>query len=381
MAFELEACQSGVPDKAGSYEHSFGLLSDHTPYVNGLNGCYKSQDLRESLGEMAKVGMKSLATSTGGAGTAGYAMIPVYVSNRIVDVSRKYTPLTELIPRVTNQGITADYVRVTAKGAATTAAEDAAVVDQAHTRERVSKTIKYLYSVGKVTGPAIAAMPSYILEGFQASGSGLGGGNPFASVSASNALQQEVVLAARALKELEENLIINGNATTSVGSGPDGTEFDGIIQLQGSTNVTDLSGAALEYDNVEESIENAFVDGGRPSLGLASPRVVRRLRKIMLDAFRIPPGNVDIAFGIQSKIMLSTSVGDIPVIQSQYLTNTSGSARIYFLDMDWIEMRVLQDMTYEKLAHTNDSERFMLKMYECLIMRAPEFNAGIIGIE
>jgi len=40
-------------------------------------------------------------------------------------------------------------------------------------------------------------------------------------------------------------------------------------------------------------------------------------------------------------------------------------------------MRVLQDLTYEELAHTNDSDKFMLKIYETLIIRNPAFNAFI----
>jgi len=73
-------------------------------------------------------------------------------------------------------------------------------------------------------------------------------------------------------------------------------------------------------------------------------------------------------------------VGPIPVIPSMYLSNTSGSKEIYFLDTDVIEMRVLQDMTYEDLAKTNDSQKFFLKIYECLIIRCTTFNSAIVEI-
>jgi len=53
-------------------------------------------------------------TQTGGAGTAGYAMIPIYVDPRITDTTRKYTPIVELTPRVANLGTTADYNQLTA---------------------------------------------------------------------------------------------------------------------------------------------------------------------------------------------------------------------------------------------------------------------------
>ncbi|KKK50233.1 hypothetical protein LCGC14_3127090, partial [marine sediment metagenome] len=62
---------------------------------------------------------------------------------------------------------------------------------------------------------------------------------------------------------------------------------------------------------------------------------------------------------------------------SMFLSNTAGSKEIYFLDTDVIEMRVLQDMTYEDLAKTNDSQKFFLKIYECLIIRVTTFNSSI----
>lgn len=371
----------GAVDNQALYAQSFGGLPHGTVYSGG----FKSFDLRPELKSKMSTNLKAFETTTGGAGTAGYAMIPVYVDSRIVDISRKYTPLTELIPRVANQGITADYNRITAKGAATTAQEDAALVDVAHTRARVSKSIKYLYSVGRVTGPAIAAVPAYTLMGFDPSGtasSGLGGSNPFAATSAANALQQEVLLAARALKELEEELILVGSATTSVGSGPNGTEFDGLITLQGSTNTTDLAGASLTWDDVETAVRNAFDDGGRPNLAVCSSSVLQDLRKLMIDTFRMSPGDntTEIAFGISAQLVLQTMVGRVPVIPSMYLSNTSGAKQIIFLDMDYIEMRVLQDMTFEELAKTNDSRKFMLKMYEVIINRAPEFCSLIDNI-
>ena len=63
-----------------------------------------------------------------------------------------------------------------------------------------------------------------------------------------------------------------------------------------------------------------------------------------------------------------------------YLSNASGSKAIYFLDSTVVELRVLQDMTYEPLAKTNDSEKFMLKIYEALIIKATGFCSSITEI-
>jgi len=361
-------------DVKSAYAHSFGVLGDETRYVDVWQGI----DTRPQLKAAFNIGIqrKALTSTTGGAGTASYAMIPVYVDPRIVDTTRKFTPLVELIPRVTNQGRTADYNVITAKGGAYVAAEGAVLPEKNDTYNRKSTPIKYLYSVGRVTGQAQAAYPSYILEGFQPTGTGLGGGSPFSTSGAPNAKQLDVVMKARELRELEEDLIINGDTSS------DAREFDGIVKLQGTTNVVDLSGASLTYDDIETAVRYAFDDGGRPKLGVASSSVLQDIRKIIFDTFRYSPKDMAgvLPFGVSSSLVISTMVGDIPIIPSMFLSNTSGAKQIYFLDTDWIEMRVLLDMTYEDLAHTDDSQKFMLKIYECLIMRNPAFNSFIDNI-
>jgi len=368
------AMPSGI-DYKSSYSHSFGALKNKTRYVDPVSGV----DMRETLNETLKTGiarMKALSTTAGGEGTAGYGMIPVYVDPRIVDTTRKETPLVELIPRVTNQGMYADYNKITAKGGGFTAAEDAALAETTTTYDRASTAIKFLYAVGRVTGPTQAAMPSYMLEGFQPQGGGLGNSS-FSNVGAPNAKQQEVLIKARELRELEENLIINGDASTTA------TQFSGIVKLQATTNVVDLDGAALTYDDIETAILYAIQDGGRPKLAVASPSVVKDIRKIIIDTYRYNPsdnaGGV-LPFGIAPAIVLDTMAGRVPVIFSRFLSDTSGEKQIYFLDTDWIEMRVLLDMTYEEFGKTNDSSKFMLKIYECLIMRNTAFNSFIDDI-
>ena len=371
-----------------AYTVSFGILPDQTMYHTGANVALKAFDGRVELGKIVlkgarKMQEKAYLTTSGGTGTAGVATVPVYVDRNIIDTSRKYTPLVELIPRVTNLGLTADYVRVTAKNFAQTYAEDAAFPDGSATRERQSKAMKYLRAVGRVTGQAQASVPGYTLVGFGATGSGMSPGDPFRDVPTSNATEQEIQLAAQSLKELEENLIVNGNATTSAISGdPDGTEYDGIIQQQSTTNQTDLSGGQLEWVDVENSVRDAYVDSGRPNLAVASPSAVTRLRVIMVDVLRYTGQDLTstISFGIPSGVTLQSFVGPIPVIASQFLSDTAAARRIYFLDMRFVEMRVLQDMTFVKMGINNDSDKFFLKIYEVLLLKAPEFNSNIIGI-
>lgn len=366
-------------DTKSCYAHSFGPLAGGTCYYNpfqkGVDG--KALDLRSELRNKMNAGIKAiqskaLTSTAGGTGTAGYAMVPVYVDPRIVDTTRKYTPLVEMIPRVTNIGRTADYNKITAKGAADSYAEGVAISEDDDTYDRASVGMKYLYAKGRVTGQSRATYPSYILEGFQATGAGLVG-TAFSPQSAPNAKQLHVIMRARALREFEENLIINGN------NGSDATEYDGIIQTQSTTNKVDKNTTAVDYDDTETAIQYAFDDGGRPNLAVCSSSVLGDLRKIMIDTFRYRPVDMttELPFGVSSHLTLETMVGPIPVIPSMNLSNTTGSKAIYFLDMNYIEMRVLQDMTYEDKPDEDDSQVFLLKIYEALVMKNTAFNSFI----
>ena len=361
-----------------AYQHAFGNRADGTIYYNpwmnidrkNLQEAYKNAVLRR------QAEFKALTSLTGGTGTTDYVLNPVYVDQAIIDISRKWTPLVEMISRVTNMGRTADYNRITAKGSAYTAAEDAALPEVNDTYARRTKPIRFLYSVGRTTGPAQASIPPYMLEGSIPSGSGVSPGSTIGNASAPNAMQLEVLVKAQALKELEENLIINGTDAT------DTTQFDGIVIEQGSTNRTALSDV-LGLDDLETAVSAAVYDGGRPSYAVASIDVVKDIRNLLRDAYRYGPRDLvgDMSkFGIGPQLIYDSMAGPIPIIPSRFLTNTSGSKSIYFIDERTLEMRVMQDMTFERLAKANDSNKFMLKIYETLIMKAPEFNACITSI-
>jgi len=361
---------TGAVGNGGSYESSFGNLPNGTVYSDFAG--FKSMaetDMRPQINEAVGMGFKALSSTAGGLGTAGYAMIPISVDPKVIDTSRKNTPLVELVPRVTNIGTTADYNNATAKGAAFTAAEDASMAEVDNTFDRYSTAIKYVYAVGRVTGQAQAGFPSYVMAGFQPAG---GAVSPFSNAAASNAKQLDILLATRAIKEKEEDLIINGNTSTA-------TEYNGIIALMSTTNTVDKSTAAVGLNDIDTAIQYAFDDGGRPNLAVCSSGVYTDIMKLLNAKIGYLQSTQKVFWGF-SAIVLHTMVGDIPVIPSMFMSNVSGSKAIYFLDMSVVEMRVLQDLTYEDLAHTNDSNKFMLKMYEALIIRNTAFCSSITAI-
>lgn len=355
-----------------AYASSFGYLPHGTVYTSVDMKSFASKDniydvdLRKDLLNNFNVGLKALTTISGGAGTAGYALIPIYVDPLIVDRTRKWTPLVELVPRRSNMGITADYNVITAKGGAFTAAEDASLAETNTTYLRQSVPIKYLYSVGRVTGPAQAAVPPYMLGGFTSTGST----GPFGDASAPNAMQLEVINKTREIRELEENLILNGDTTNP-------TEFDGLIRIQGTTNRLDKgTTGVLGLDDINGAIKLAFNNGGRPSLGVCGSDVYTDLLNLLTSKIGYLQPQQQVFWGF-SAIVVHTMVGSIPVIPSMFMTNAGGAKALYFFDMSVIEMRVLQDLSYKPLAHTNDSDKFFLKIYEAIINKAPTFSCFV----
>lgn len=325
---------------------------------------------------------KALSTtlSTYSAGTLP-VLIPVYVDPEIVDLTRRATPLVELIPRVTNYGRTADYNQITVISSAVFVAEDAALTEQNDTYVRRTIQIKYLSSVGRVTGPMFAASKQYLSSGGYV-----------------DALSLEVKNKTIALKRLEEAAILLGDSQT------DWTEpvnsstitaaysYDGLYQLITNANSngfggsssyrTDNAGASISISAIRTAIRTARTAGGEPNLVVTDYATYDAIKALIQDELRYVSTQT-IAWGITT-----VSFEGLPIIASRFLSTTAGTGSgvpgnarsLFVLDTNVIEMRVLQDVSYEELAKTNDSIKFFLKCYETLVVKAPQFNHIIIDI-
>jgi HK97 family phage major capsid protein len=356
-----------------------------------LNQGMNNYDMRKSIGE--EIGYtgengtfrnfyKALTTtlSTYSAGTLP-VLIPVYVDPEIIDLTRRATPLVELIPRVTNYGKTADYNQITTITTAQALGEDAALTEQNDSYTRRSISIKYLYSVGRVTGPMFAASKQFLSSGGYV-----------------DALSLEVKNKTIALKRLEEAMILLGDSQTNWTDPVNSTtvlaanSFDGLYNLitdanscteGGSSNYkTDMAGATLGIANIRTAIRTARTAGGEPNLMVCDYATYDHIKSLIQDQLRYV-STMTIAWGITT-----VSFEGIPIIASRFLDVDAGTGSgvpadarsLFVLDLNVIEMRVLQDVSYEELAKTNDSVKFMLKCYEALVVKAPQFNHVIVDI-
>lgn len=335
--------------------------------------------------------LKALMTTSGSTGTAGQAMIPVFVDPSIVDQERRMTPMREIIPRVTNLGITADWNERTTKGDASSKIEDAPLADNTDTYARSTKSIKYYYSVGRVTGPTMAAMPPGSFEAYT-------------TTNFPNARQLELAARSADLAVREEIDLISGNPSgtyTSMSTNTD-TGYDansvlasaqaGIKNQISDENQTDQAGAAVTIDAVNDMINLCWEDGGRTNLMLTDGRTMTDIKALMVQQLRYAP-STEIAWGFQT-VSFNGPQGVIPIVQSQNVRTTAGdgsgtiygSKSILALDMAHVENRILLDYTYEPFAKTNDSDKFMVKYYGCVAVKsvnttdATSFHGSLIDI-
>ena len=339
----------------------------------------------ESKGDMSASGMdfqKALTTtlSTYSAGTLP-VLIPVYVDPEIIDLTRRATPLVELIPRVANYGKTADYNQITKISTAQFLGEDAALNEQDDAYSRKSIPIRYMYSVGRVTGPTFAAAKQYLSSGGYV-----------------DALSLEVKNKTLALKRLEEAAILLGDSVTNWTEPVNSTtivatnSYDGLYNLITNANsngyggsssyMTDNAGAKLTIPILRTAIRTTRTKGGEPNLMVMDYASYDDVKALIQDQLRYVSTQT-IAWGITT-----LSFEGIPVIASRFLSTTAGAGSgvpadaksVFILDTNVIEMRVLQDVSYEELAKTNDSIKFSLKCYETLVVKAPQFCHVILDL-
>jgi len=308
-------------------------------------------------------------------------LIPVYVDPEIVDLTRRATPLVELIPRVTNYGSYASYNQLSTIATGQAVTEDAALTEQNDTYARKTIPIKVLVSVGRVTEFMMEASKPYLSSGGYI-----------------DALSLDVRAKTLALRRLEEAMILLGdgvtdwtepvNSSTITGT----NSYNGLYQLITNANSngfggsssyrTDKAAAALTLADMRTGIRTCRTAGGEPNLIVMDYASYDHLKGLIQDQLRYVSTQT-IAWGITT-----LSFEGVPIIASRFLSTTAGSGSstpangksVFILDTNVIEMRVLRDVTYEELAQTNLSKKFVLSVFETLVCKAPQFCHCIFDI-
>ena len=288
-----------------------------------------------------------MAVGTSYSATSGSipANLPTWVDRKLYDLTLKKTPLASgLIPRVANNGLFADYITRTSVQTAVWNPEGAALTSVSGTYSRVAAPMKYLYAVGEVSGPLMVASKVW-----------------------QDALAMEIEAAYKAVKYLEENTIINGDVATGT------TYLNGFNGFETSitTNNTTMSGTTeitlAHLDTALSTIRTPVGNygPGEPNLIVTDWRTYYRIKQLMRDYILYGATN-SLNFGFENMLYEG-----IPIIPDVFMPSTATARSLYVLDTQTqnnIQIRVLQDATFEDLAKTADSYKFMIKEYLTMII-------------
>jgi len=298
---------------------AFGGMSKE--YYNPLNKVDTRMDIAKA----------SIDSQTGGEGTAGTALVPVYPDPTIVNRTIRKTPLRNMVPRRAVKGLTYDYIPLTAKGGAFWAAENGALAVVDDTYDRTSLAIKFLYAKGLISGPAIAGMRGFI-----------------------DPTQLDLGVKTDSIYEAEEDALINGDAATYP------LEPNGLIKSI-TTNTTNRSGGYPTLALIRAELATTFNANGEVSVAVTDATTHNYVKGLLIDIQRNiqNPSTEMLGFGIPD----AYDFDGVMFIKDRFMPTGASSKRILFLDMRYIFFAVLQELTYEEKYTDQDGYVYILKEY------------------
>jgi hypothetical protein len=339
--FSVEKCRSRF-DAGNIDKDSFGGFSKE--YYNPMNGVDKKAEIARKTYELHKA---SIDSQTGGAGTAGTALVPVYPDPNVVNRTIRMTPLRNMTPRRAIRGLTYDYIPLTAKGGANWRAESGSISEDVDTYDRVSVGVKFLYAKGLISGPTIAAMRGFI-----------------------DPAQLDLGVKTDSIYEAEEDALINGDASTNP------LEPSGMIKLL-STNTTNRSGGNVTLPLIRAEIATTFNAKGFPTIAVTDATTHNYVKGLLIDFQRnVEPMSPMMGFGIPDAFQFD----QLTFIKDIFMPTAANSKRILFLDMRYIFFGVLQDLTYEEKYTDQDGFVYQLKEYITIVNTFEAASSQMYGI-
>lgn len=333
-------------DAWNKFDEVFGKagIQHEETYFDPMRGIDKRAEIGKALlasGSLTKA--PSLDSTSGGSYTA-QGLIPAFVDPQVVDRSVRETPLVRMLARRAVRSLKYVYNDLSTKAGASFLAEDASLAEDVDTRGTTTVDMKFLYAVGRVTGPAQSGAQAFI-----------------------NLLSEDIRVKTQSMNEALENEIING---------PSANGFDGLI-TDITTNSVANGGAEITLQDMRDDMNSAFETGGATGTGLidlivTDGRTHNYIKGLLFDIQRNverPSGVMD--FGIPDAYMWDGAL----VIRNRFMPTTPGSRRILYLDTRFVWLAVLQDTTFFELAKTNDSDKYALKWYGSLVVSAENHQA------
>lgn len=343
----------GDVNEAAVYQKSFGSVAGESVFYDGAKGI----DKRVGAAKDAELTMnKAIEAHFKTATTSSIMTVPVVMDREIIDTVRKETPLVELVRRRTQVGKAISYNKLTAIGDAVFYQESdfASPSLVADTYANVTDTIKLSWTGGQITGFAQAADKHYI-----------------------DLYAERVRNAVYAMKRLHETKILLGDTAV------DTYGYDGIIKTAGNVFYSTSTGATggttenLTVARIQEAYGVARNVKVGNKIGITDFRTANVIKAELMNSVKYIDSTTPFAWGIRGVFY----VEELPVMSSKFLTAASGSRVFVIMDLDWVEFRVLQEMTLVEMAITGDSRQFFIKEYSTFINLYPTTHSVIKEIK
>ena len=207
---------------------------------------------------------------------------------------------------------------------------------------KVSKTVKYVYARGEVTGPmqkAAGGAYNALADETEAHVAGL-----------VEKVSTDLVTATGGSNDIEGIIHQVGTAGDGAGAGDDFNYGDGLLDV----SLADTAGTGpleLDLDLIDEALD---LGKNSADLIITSEAIRRRINSILRANQRFND-RVEVAAGFRV-----SSYDGIPMVTAPEWSPVDD---ILFVRRADLRMLVHQDLTFEELAKTRDSIDFMLKAY------------------
>lgn len=352
MTATFKAMDLSEADSQGYFDQVFGAagIGHEQKYYDPMEALRSGSkeagiDLRKEIGrKLMEKGLlnksPSISSTTGGTYT-GQGLLPPFVDPSIVDRTVRETPLVRLLARRAVRGRSYVYNIRTAKAGADFVTEDASLAEQTDTYALTNVTMSVLAAIGRVTDLASA------------------------SETIINLMSEEIKTKTASMNEALENEIINGNTTTNA------LGFNGLLAAL-TTNVPDSAGAAITLDNLRTDLNTAFEANALVDLVVTDGSTFNVIKGLLMDFQRnVEQPKALMEFGIPDAFSFDGAM----FIKDRYMPTVAANRQILYLDSRYLYLAVLRDYTFEELAKTNLSRKFVLSWFGSL---AVTFEAGMV---
>ena len=326
---------------------------------------------------------KAVSTTSGG----GYNLMHVIADQDVTYLYKRPYPIQTLIPVEANKGKTAswDAIGPYESLAAAFGAEDPALTEADMTTYNRTDTVKYMYAVGRLTKAVKLA--------------GL------AQIPARDLKAIRIDLAQDSLRALRERSMLGVSrdvtSITNAWTAATSQQYKGMYELitsntagnpdtadqcwiDVSSSSVDTYGEIMQYLDKTYTYMNKF--GMQPNIAICDMKTFGIIRRGLAEYFRYNGEGQELIPGVSKLTLTFPSSGGVNLIPHPFMRQTAGTyGGIFLIDTRLFARRILWQDTYEELANTNTSDKFVISAAETLIDKSDidassSLHGGLFGI-